>query len=111
MQYMGYLPTPDTSVNDVKFLKVEEESYDPKTGKFESSPYLYLLRSLTFVNIYLGKRQGSRCRKQPHIPNPKRYQTWNICPKNRITRSSCEYRSHEDNSSWRTRILPPLFQY
>lgn len=30
---MGYLPTPETSVNDVKFFKIEDDSYDSKTGK------------------------------------------------------------------------------
>jgi hypothetical protein len=30
---MGELPTPSTSVNAVKFFKVEEKGYDPKTGE------------------------------------------------------------------------------
>jgi hypothetical protein len=29
---MGELPTPNTSVNAVKFFKVEDKGYDPKTG-------------------------------------------------------------------------------
>jgi cellulase len=42
---MGELPTPNTSVNAVKFFKVEDKGYDPKTGK------LSLFSSMTAVNF------------------------------------------------------------
>ncbi|RDI78049.1 hypothetical protein Vi05172_g11992 [Venturia inaequalis] len=36
LSYMGYLPTPETSVNDVKFFKIEDDSYDSKTDTWGS---------------------------------------------------------------------------
>ena len=30
MQYMGYLPTEDTSVNDIEFFKIDQDTYYPK---------------------------------------------------------------------------------
>lgn len=44
---MGYLPTPETTVKDVKFFKVEDESYDSKTGKTKSTNSLPLPPLLT----------------------------------------------------------------
>jgi cellulase len=35
-QYMGYMPSEDTSVNDVDFFKIDEATYDPKTDAFGS---------------------------------------------------------------------------
>jgi cellulase len=31
MQYMGYLPTENTSVNDVDFFKIDQVTYNAKT--------------------------------------------------------------------------------
>jgi Auxiliary Activity family 9 (formerly GH61) len=33
---MAYMPSEDTSVNDVDFFKVDEATYDPKTDAFGS---------------------------------------------------------------------------
>ncbi|TLD37872.1 Rhamnogalacturonate lyase B [Venturia nashicola] len=36
LSYMGYLPTPSTSINTVKFFKIQDESYDPRTDTWAS---------------------------------------------------------------------------
>jgi len=58
LTYMAYMPSEDTSVNDVEFFKIDEATYDPKTDAF-GTDMLIAENSTRTVQIPSDLRPGT----------------------------------------------------